>query len=270
MMENVRLNNGLMIPLLGTGTNTYGKEDNGYSNEINGDFSALESAISLGYRLIDTAISYRNEAGVGETVKNSGLPREEFYLTTKIPPSDEYTKDKETVRKTIDQSLKNLQTDYIDLYLIHKPIENTENLKLTWEVLEEYVGKGKIKAIGVSNFSEDHLEQMEAFATIKPAVNQIQSNPNNWNDTLIKYLLKNDIRPQAWGPMKANEDQKKVLTEIGKDYGKSWAQVILRYQTQRGVIVIPKSHNPENQKANLDSMHFSLSEEDMKKIDELN
>lgn len=268
-MEKVRLNNGLSIPLLGTGTNTYGKEDNSYNGELNGDYSALQSAIALGYRLIDTAISYRNEAGVGETVKNSGIPREEFFLTTKIPPSDDYTKDKETVRQTIEQSLENLQTDYIDLYLIHKPIEDEEQLKLTWEVLEEYVGKNKIKTIGVSNFTEEHIKQMEVFATIKPAVNQIQSNPNNWNDDLIKYLLKNDIRPQAWGPMKATDEHKEVLTEIGKPYGKSWAQVMLRYQMQRGVIVIPKSHNPENQKANLDSLSFLLSDEDMTKIDRL-
>lgn len=268
-MEKVRLNNGLSIPLLGTGTNTYGKEDNRYDGELNGDYSALQSAIASGYRLIDTAISYRNEAGVGETVKNSGIPREEFFLTTKIPASDDYTKDKETVRQTIEQSLENLQTDYIDLYLIHKPIEDEEKLKLTWEVLEEYVGKKKIKAIGVSNFTENHLKQMESFATIKPAVNQIQSNPNNWNDDLIKYLLKNDIRPQAWGPMKAGDEHKEVLSEIGKGYGKTWAQVILRYQMQRGVIVIPKSHNPENQKANLDSLDFQLSDDDMTKIDNL-
>lgn len=268
-MEKVRLNNGLSIPLLGTGTNTYGKEDDGYNGELNGNFSALKSAIEMGYRLIDTAISYRNEAGVGETVKKSGVPREEFYLTTKIPAGEEYVKDKETVRKTLDQSLKNLQTDYIDLYLIHKPIEDEEKLRLTWEVLEEYVGKDKIKAIGVSNFTEDHLKQMETFATIKPAVNQIQSNPKNWNDTLIKFLLKNDIRPQAWGPMKATDEQKEILTEIGKSYEKTWAQVILRYQIQRGVVVIPKSHNPENQKANIDSLNFSLSDEDMTKVDEL-
>ncbi len=268
-MEKVRLNNGLSIPYLGTGTNTYGKENNDYNGKLNGDFSALESAINLGYRLIDTAISYRNEAGVGKTIKDSGIPREEFFITTKIPADDQYIKDKEAVRQTLDQSLENLQTDYIDLYLIHKPIEDEEKLRLTWEVLEEYVGKDKIKTIGVSNFSIDDLKRLDAFSTVKPALNQIKSNPTEWNNEWIKYMFKEDIRPQAWGPMKTSEAHREVLGDIGTAYNKTWGQVLLRYQTQRGVIVIPKSHNPENQKANLESLDFTLSDEDMSRIDEL-
>ncbi|PRY82812.1 aldo/keto reductase [Alkalibacterium olivapovliticus] len=268
-MEKVRLNNGISIPYLGTGTNTYGKENNDYNGELNGDFSALESAITLGYRLIDTAISYRNEAGVGETIKRSGIPREEFFITTKIPADDEYIKDKNAVRKTLDDSLNHLQTDYIDLYLIHKPIEDDEKLKQTWEVLEEYVSKDKIKTIGVSNFSIDDLKRLDQFATVKPAVNQIKSNPTHWNNEWIKYMFTEDIRPQAWGPMKTTDKHKAQLAEIGERYDKSWSQVLLRYQTQRGIIVIPKSHNEENQKANLESMDFLLSEEDMRKIDQL-
>lgn len=268
-MEKVRLNNGISLPYLGTGTNTYGKDNNDYNGELNGNFEALESAIKLGYRLIDTAISYRNEAGVGKTIAESGVPRKEFYITTKIPVGDEYIRDKETVREALEKSLENLQTDYIDLYLIHKPIEDEEKLLLTWEVLEEYVSKGKIKSIGVSNFKIEHLEALDKFATIKPTVNQIKSNPTEWNNELIKYMFKEDIRPQAWGPMKATDEQKVTLSEIGKKYNKSWAQVLLRYQTQRGVIVIPKSHNPENQQANLESLDFSLDEEDVRQIDGL-
>lgn len=268
-MEKVRLNNGISIPYIGTGTNTYGKENNDYNGELNGDFSALESAIESGYRLIDTAISYRNEAGVGETIKSSGVPREEFYITTKIPAEDQYIKDKETVRQTLDQSLSNLQTDYIDVYLIHRPIEDEQKLKLTWEVLEEYVSKDKIKTIGVSNFSIEDLKRLEQFATVKPAINQIKSNPTHWNNEWIKYMFAEDIRPQAWGPMKTTDEHRTQLSEIGKSYDKSWSQVLLRYQTQRGIIVIPKSHNKDNQKANLKSMDFLLSEEDMRKIDQL-
>lgn len=268
-MDKVRLNNGISLPYLGTGTNTYGKVNNEYRGELNGNFEALEYAIKLGYRLIDTAISYRNEAGVGKTIADSGVPRKEFYITTKIPADDQYIKDKETVRQTLDQSLKNLQSDYIDLYLIHKPIEEEEKLRLTWEVLEEYVGKGKIKAIGVSNFTVEHLKTLDRFATVKPAVNQIKSSPTEWNNELIKYMFKEDIRPQAWGPMKVTDKQKSVLADIGKTYDKTWAQVLLRYQTQRGVIVIPKSHNPENQRANLESLDFQLEEEDIQLIDAL-
>lgn len=268
-MEYVSLNNGIQIPSLGTGTNTYGKENNDYNGELNGDFEPLESAIKMGYRLIDTAISYRNEAGVGKTIKESGVDRQEFYITTKIPPSKEYTKDKETVRETLNQSLINLQTDYIDLYLVHKPIEEEERLKVTWEVLEEFVSQGKIKTIGVSNFSNEQLEQLNKFATIKPAINQIKSNPTEWNNQWISYMLDHNIRPQAWGPMKTTDGQRRILSDIGKPYDKTWGQVILRYQTQRGIVVIPKSHNPENQQGNLESLNFTLSDEDMKIISQL-
>ncbi|MER2064292.1 MAG: aldo/keto reductase [Alkalibacterium sp.] len=268
-MEYAHLNNRTTIPYLGTGTNTYGKENNDYNGDLNDDFSALESAIEMGYRLIDTAISYRNEAGVGKTVKESGIPREEFYLTTKIPPQEEYTKDKETVRQTLDQSLSNLQTDYIDLYLIHKPIEDEKRLRAVWEVMEEYVSKGKIKTIGVSNFTEEDLEKLGKFATVKPAVNQIKSNPVEWNNEWIKAMLDREIVPQAWGPMKTTEEQREVLSEIGETYGKTWGQVLLRYQTQRGIVVIPKSHDPKNQTANLESLDYTLSEKDMKKISQL-
>lgn len=268
-MEYVRLNNGTSIPYLGTGTNTYGKENNDYNGKLTNDFSALESAIKMGYRLIDTAISYRNEAGVGKTVKESGVAREEFYLTTKIPAGDPYIKDKETVENTLNQSLKNLDTDYIDLYLIHKPIKDDEKLKATWEVMEEYVNEGKIKTIGVSNFSNDDLEQLDKFATIKPAINQIKSNPTQWNNEWIKYMLEHDIRPQAWGPMKTTAQHKEVLNEIGESYGKSWGQVLLRYQTQRGIVVIPKSHDPKNQQANLKSLDFLLADEDIARIAQL-
>jgi diketogulonate reductase-like aldo/keto reductase len=268
-METIQLNNGHHLPLLGTGTNTYGKEENDYQGRLNGDFSALETAIKLGYRLIDTAISYRNESGVGKTVAESGLPREEFYLTTKIPAREEYIKSKDTVRTTLDQSLDNLQSDYIDLYLIHHPIEDKEQLKHTWEVLEEYVEAGKIKSIGVSNFTIDDLEYLQEIAKIKPSVNQIKSNPTEWNDELIEYCLENQIIPEAWGPMKTTEEQQERLAQIGDKYGKSWGQVLLRYQIQRDVIVIPKSHNSKNQQANFDIFDFDLTKEDIMKISSL-
>lgn len=268
-MKKITLNNGVKSPVLGTGTNTYGKENNDYQGKLNGNFSALQSAIELGYRLVDTAISYRNEAGVGETVAKSGVPREEFFLTTKIPPKEKYIGNKEAVRATIDNSLKNLQTDVIDLYLIHHPIEEERLLQSTWEVLEEYTKVGKLKAIGVSNFSVELLETLKKYATIQPAVNQIESNPGNWNDEIIEYCLKNGIVPEAWGPMKTNAEQREVLNKVGEKFGKSWAQVLLAYQIERGVMVIPKSHNPKNQQANLDVFDFSLTDTDKIKISEL-
>lgn len=268
-MHDIQLNNGLRMPIIGTGTNTYGKENNEYSAELNGDFSALESAIELGYRSVDAAVSYRNERGVGETLANSAVPRAEFFITSKIPRQEVYFSTKEAVRKTIDSSLANFETDYLDLYLIHHPIENKDYLRHTWEVLEEYYNEGKLNAIGVSNFDRGLLDEIASYSTIKPAVNQIQINLKEKNQELLELVQERDITPVAWGPMKATDAQREVLTRIGEAYDKSWAQVLLRYQIQRGVVVIPKSHNPKNQAANLDLFDFKLKDQEMKEISTL-
>lgn len=268
-MEYILLNSGEKMPMVGTGTNTYGKESNKYNGELNGDFSALRSAIELGYRSIDAAVSYRNEQGVGETVANSGFPRDEFFITSKIPRQENYFSSKEAVRRTIDNSLANFQTDYLDLYLIHHPIENKEYFRHTWEVFEEYYKEGKLRSIGVSNFSKELLEEMKEFATVKPAVNQIQINMLQKNEELIDLLRKLAITPVAWGPMKATDEQKKQLEAIGEKYSKNWAQVLLRYQVQRGIVVIPKSHNPKHQAENIDIFDFKLSESELELIHNL-
>lgn len=265
-MEFVKLNSGELMPVIGTGTNTYGKEGNQYNGDLNGDFSALESAIELGYRSIDAAVSYRNEAGVGKTVANSGVDRDEFFITSKIPRDEKYFETKDAVRNTIDNSLKNFETDYLDLYLIHHPIENKEYFKHTWEVLEEYYKAGKLKSIGVSNHDGTLLNQMKEFATVKPAVNQIQINLKEPNTELIDVLQQMDIVPVSWGPMKVEDHQKETLENIGEKYGKSWGQVLLKYQIQRGIVVIPKSHNKDNQAANLDLFDFELANEDIVRI----
>lgn len=268
-MEYITLNNGNKMPLVGTGTNTYGKADNDYRGELNNDFSALESAIEKGYRLIDTAISYRNEAGVGQTCAKMDVPRKEYFLTTKIPSDQEYVGSEENVRKTINQSIENFETDYLDLYLIHHPLENNEQLKLVWQIMEEYVKEGKLKNIGVSNFTKEMIEDMKEFAEIMPAVNQIQINLKEKNKELIEYLQEENIVPVAWGPMKASDEQKEELDKIGENYGREWSQVLLRSQIQQGIVVIPKSHNPENQALNLDLFDFSLMKEDLLRVKEL-
>lgn len=265
-MDFIKLNSDEKMPIVGTGTNTYGKEGNEYNGELNDDFSALEDAIELGYRSIDAAVSYRNEAGVGKTVANSNVDREDFFITSKIPRDEEYFETKDAVRNTINNSLKNFETDYLDLYLIHHPIENKEYFRHTWEVLEEYYKEGKLKSIGVSNHDQKLINEMEEFATVKPAVNQIQINLKEPNTELVELLQKLDIVPVAWGPMKASDDQKEILEEIGKNYDKSWGQVLLKYQIQRGIVVIPKSHNKENQAANLNIFDFKLTDDEMNRI----
>lgn len=268
-MEYITLNNGLKMPIVGTGTNTYGKENNDYNGELTNEIPELVSALELGYRSIDAAIIYRNEELVGRVLAESKVPREELFITTKVPGNEEYISSKEATRAAIDNSLKNFQTDYIDLLLIHFPIEDKVLLKNTWEVFEEYYEAGKLKAIGVSNFGKNHLDELKEFAKVKPAVNQIQVNLKEPNKDLLAVLKDEGITPVAWGPMKTEPHQKEVLDEIGKSYKKSGAQVLLKYQIQRGVIVIPKSHNRENQASNLDLFDFVLSAEDIEKIESL-
>jgi diketogulonate reductase-like aldo/keto reductase len=268
-MEYITLNNGLKMPTVGTGTNTYGKENNEYNGELTNEIPELVSALELGYRSIDAAIIYRNEELVGRVLAESTVPREELFITTKVPGNEEYTSSKEATRAAIDNSLKNFQTDYLDLLLIHFPIEDKVQLKNTWEVFEEYYEAGKLKAIGVSNFGKNHLDELKEFAKVKPAVNQIQFNLKEPNKDLLAVLKDEGITPVAWGPMKAEAYQKEVLDEIGKAYKKSGAQILLKYQIQRGVIVIPKSHNRENQASNIDLFDFVLSAEDIEKIENL-
>lgn len=268
-MKYIKLNTGENMPIIGTGTNTYGKENNEYQGKLTDDFTDLEHAIQLGYRSIDAAVSYRNEAGVGETLANSGIPREEFFITTKIPRIEFDDFSEETINQIINQSLDNFHTDYLDLYLIHHPIENEEQLKITWKILEGYYQNGVIKSIGVSNFTQNILDKMEKFATVKPAVNQIQINLKEPNKDLIEQLKKMDIVPVAWGPMKASKQQKEKLKDIGKKYNKTWGQILLKYQIQREIVVIPKSHNPDNQKHNLDLFNFELTKQDLEIINNL-
>lgn len=268
-MEYIALNNGVKMPIVGTGTNTYGKENNEYNGALTNEIPELLSALELGYRSIDAAIMYRNEELVGRVLAESTVPREELFITTKVPANEEYISSKEATRAAIDNSLKNFQTDYLDLLLIHFPIEDKEQLKNTWEVFEEYYEKGKLKAIGVSNFGKNHLDELKDFAKVKPAVNQIQINLKENNKDLLALLLEEGITPVAWGPMKADAHQKEVLDEIGKVYRKSGAQVLLKYQIERGVVVIPKSHNHENQATNLELFDFELTAEDVERIENL-
>ncbi len=262
-MKEIKLNTGIMMPIVGSGTNTYGKENNDYSAPINGDTTELDSAIAAGYRHFDTAISYRNEAVVGDAIKKSGLPREEFFITSKIPGRSPHFDNDEAVRQSVKQSLEALQTDYIDLYLIHHPWDDLDHMVAVWKVLEDYVDKGVLKSIGVSNFDEKQLAHMIEHARIKPSTNQIKSHPGDWNDDLVSYSLANDVIPVAWGPISRTDNEAKAkLTEIGEKYGKNWAQVSLRYQLERGIVVIPKSHNAERQKENLNLFDFKLTQKE--------
>lgn len=266
-MKHLKMNNGLMIPVLGTGTNTFGKENNEFYGKITFDTKELKSAIEQGYRLIDTAIYYRNEAVIGKAVNESNIVRNEFFITSKIPEGKEFIETNEAVKHNVNQSLKELDIEYIDLYLIHFPLEtNEENLRV-WSVLETYVDKGLIKSIGVSNFNEEQLSYLIEHGRIKPVLNQFQSYPGKHQQSLIDYCKANNVIPEAYQSLaKLSEETKVKLKEIAESYNKSMSQIILNYQINEGLVVIPKSHNQKHQLENINVFDFKLNEKDAELI----
>ncbi len=270
-MKYLRMNNGLSIPVLGTGTNTFGKENGNFNGKITYDTKELCSAIELGYRLIDTAIYYRNEAVIGKAVKESNIDRSEFFITSKIPQDKEFSETNELVQYHVEQSLKALDLGYIDLYLIHFPLEsNLENLRV-WRILETFIDKGHIKSIGVSNFDENQLSYLIKHSRIKPVLNQFQSYPGKYQQSLIDFCKANDIIPQAYQSFaKLDAKTKDILIEIAKPYKKTWNQIILNYQVNEGLVVIPKSHNKQHQFENIDIFDFELTKNDRDTIKHIN
>lgn len=262
-MKHLTMNNGLSIPILGTGTNTFGKENNDFYGKITFDTKELRDAISLGYRLIDTAIFYKNEAVIGKAVRESNLNRSEFFITSKIPADKEYTETDELVAHYVEESLKELDIDYIDLYLIHFPLESNEDNLRVWRVLETYVEKGLLKSIGVSNFNEDQLAYILEHAKIKPVLNQFLSYPGKHQQSLIDFCKTNNVIPEAYQSLKKlTPKTKEELIELAKKYNKTWSQLILNYQVNESIVVIPKSHNKDHQHENIDVFDFSLTDED--------
>lgn len=269
-MRTLTMNNGISIPVLGTGTNTFGKENHVFSAPINDDTTELKTAIELGYRLIDTAIYYRNESVIGEAVKESGIDRSQFFITSKIPEKEAFSGTNERVHDSVQSSLKALDLDYIDLYLIHFPLETNEDNVRVWRILEEYVKKGHIRSIGVSNFSIDQLTHLLTHAHIKPVVHQFLSYPGRHNQALIEFCQAEAIIPEAYQSLtKVAPKTKEILCEMGEKYGKTWSQVILNYQINENIIVIPKSHNATHQADNIDIFDFALSDEDRLRIKHL-
>lgn len=266
-MEYLTMNNGLKIPVLGTGTNTFGKENRDFYGKITYDITELSQAIDLGYRLIDTAIYYRNEAVIGKAVKASSIDRSEFFITSKIPEKESFSGTDDLVHEHVKASLQALDLGYIDLYLVHFPLStNEENLRV-WRVLEQYVDQGDIKSIGVSNFNEEQLSFLLKHARIKPVLNQFQSYPGKHQQHLIDFCKAHDVIPEAYQSIAKNSEKtKEILSEIGKSYNKTWSQVILNYQINQGLVVIPKSHSKNHQFENIDVFDFTLSDEDIKKI----
>ena len=227
---------------------------------------AVLEAIEVGYRSFDTAQIYGNEAGVGEAVQESGIPREEFFITTKIWISNAGY---ERAKASIEESLKKLQTDYIDLLLVHQPFGDYYG---TYRAMEEAYKAGRVRAIGVSNFSPNRFIDLQHFVEIKPAVNQIETHVFYQQKEAKKYLEKYNCQIESWGPFAEGKNDffnTPLLKEIGEKYGKSVAQVALRFLIQSDVVVIPKSVRKERMQENFDIFNFELTEDEMQRIEEL-
>lgn len=252
------LHNGVEMPRLGLGV---WKVQDG--NEV---VHAVKSAIKAGYKSIDTAAVYKNEEGVGQAIRESGAPRDSLFITTKVWNSDQGY---ETTLAAFDASLSKLQLDYADLYLIHWPVGG--KYKETWRAIEKLYKDGRVRAIGVSNFHQHHLEDLLADAEIAPMVNQIELHPLLSQEPLRAYCASKNIKVEAWSPLgNGRLLTHELVQEIAAKYNKSVAQVILRWDLQHDIITIPKSINESRIIENADIFDFELSAEDIQKIDSLN
>ena len=254
-MQKVVLNNGVEMPILGFGVFQV--------PDLSECERSVLDAVETGYRLFDTAASYMNETAVGNAIKKSGVPREDLFITTKLWVQDAGY---EKTKKAFEKSLNKLQTDYLDLYLIHQPFGDIHG---SWRAMEELYKNGKVKAIGVSNFQPDRVMDLIAFNEVVPAINQIETHPFNQQIEAQQFLTENKVQIESWGPFaegRNNLFQNELLLSIAAKYKKSVAQVVVRWLTLRGVVAIPKSVKKERIKENFNIFDFDLSVEDMASI----
>lgn len=257
-MQQVTLNNGVVMPILG-----YGVFQIPDPHECE---RCVIEAIGTGYRLIDTAASYLNEEAVGRGIKNASVPRAELFVTTKLWVQDTGY---ERTQQAIDKSLRRLQLDYLDLYIIHQPFGDVHG---SWRAMEDALKAGKVRAIGVSNFHPDRLMDIIGFNDVVPAVNQVEVNPFLQQETSVAFMRENGVQAEAWAPFaegRNNLFQNEALMDIGRKHGKSVGQVVLRWVTQRGIVALAKSVRKERMEENLRVLDFTLDEADMARIAQL-
>ena len=261
--RKITLNNNIQFPCFGFGTYQMRKK-----TELE---NAINEAYKCGYRLFDTAKMYGNEKIIGDAIKKYKIPREEIFLTTKVPPEDmSYAK----AKKVIENSLSKLQTNYLDLVLVHWPGVSKDSDRVeVWKALEESVDEKKVKMIGVSNFCKPHLQQILKNCKIKPVINQIECNPIYWDKETINYSKQNNIIIESYCPL-AEWDSKlvenDVLKKIASNKGKSVAQIILRWLLQKEVIPLPRSGNKSHIRENININDFQLTDSEMNEINDLN
>lgn len=254
-MEYVTLNNGVKIPMVGFGVFMLQGEE---------CENAVTEAIQSGYRLIDTAQAYYNEEAVGNAIAKSGVARKELFITTKVWLTEH---DYDKARASVLESMRKLQTDYLDLVLIHQALGN---YYAAYHALEDLYKEGKLRAIGISNFSAERMADITEFTEVKPAVNQVETHPYFQQEFLHSWMQRLGIQHEAWGPLGECRLiqllRTPLLIEIAKRHNKTVAQVMLRWNVQRGIVVIPKTSHVERMKENIDIFDFELSDEEMKAI----
>ncbi len=254
-MQTGKLNNGIEMPILGFGV--FQIPD---ASECE---KCVVDAIEVGYRSIDTAASYQNEQAVGNAIKNSGIDRKELFITTKLWVQDNGY---ENTKKAFQKSLDRLQLDYLDLYLIHQPYGDVFG---SWRAMEELYEAGKVRVIGVSNFQPDRVMDLIMFNKIVPAVNQVETHPFQQQVDNQTFLQENNVQIESWGPFAEGKNdifKNELLVSLATKYNKSVAQIILRWLTQRGVVVIPKSVRKERMTENFNSLDFEIEADDMEII----
>jgi diketogulonate reductase-like aldo/keto reductase len=257
-VPTLALNNDVVIPQLGFGV---------WQVPSEGTAKAVRTALDSGYRSIDTAAAYRNEAGVGEAIRSSGLPRQDLFVTTKLWNSDQGY---DPALRAFDASLGELGLDYVDLYLIHWPLPKRDNYVDTWRALEKLHADGRVRAVGVSNFQVPHLRRLLDETEIVPAVNQVELHPNLQQAALREFHAEHGIVTEAWSPLAQGALLSEVIvTSLAAKYGKSPAQIVLRWHLQLGNVVIPKSVTPSRIAENIDVFDFELADDDMTVISEL-
>ena len=255
----IRLNDGHSIPQIGFGTSPLNDRD---------VVPAILAALEGGYRHIDTAYKYNNEKGVGQGIRESGIAREDLFVTTKL---DGLFQGDDRAIGGLDESLRRLGMEYVDLLLIHWPLPQRDQYVSTWKTFEKLLAAGKTRSIGLSNFKPAHIDRLLAETSIRPAVNQIQLNPRITRPEQRSYDSEQGIVTEAWSPLGAGNDllQEPVLVSIAKKYGKTPAQVVLRWHIELGVVAIPRSANPRRIAENIDIFDFSLTEDEIAAVSAL-
>lgn len=280
-MEYFKLANGALMPAIGFGTVNVAREGGRLENPLTDDFSAVTTALQAGYRLFDTALAYGNEAGIGQAVEKSGIKREELFLSGKVPNKAPYNVSKDSVRRSVEESLLRMRIEYFDLMLIHHAaspdngVMDEDTVCMIWETLCSLKKEGKLLGVGVSNFDARQLSFLLDNCSEKPLVDQLRCNPACPNSEAIRLCKQNGILPEAHSPLNFTKARgikivdptyMQKLTLLGQRHKKSWSQILLRYNYQNGLVSIPGSSKPEHQTANLDIFDFELSELEMEEI----